>query len=124
MRRRRLLALGTATAVAGCSGSFGGERRGRLDLVVQNDRAEPVTVQVAVVDAEGLNYAFEETRIDAGVSEVFEVTVGAHDRHEATVSGGDWRGRLAWTVDSCRRFRGTVRVTEETVEVVSECVQR
>ena len=124
MRRRHFLALGTATAVAGCSGSFGGEQRGRLDLTVRNDREDAVTVQVEVVDAEGLNYEFEETRIGSGVSEAFEVTVGADGRHEATVSGGDWRGQLAWNVDSCLRFRGTVRVTAEGVEVASECAQR
>ena len=124
MRRRHFIALGTATAVAGCSGSFGGEQRGRLDLTVRNDRADAVTVQLEVVDDEGLNYAFEETQIDAGVSEAFAVTVGADGRHEATVSGDDWRGQVAWSVDSCREFRGTVRVTEEVVAVSSECAQR
>jgi hypothetical protein len=77
-----------------------------------------------VVDEEGLNYEFEETQIASGVSEAFEVTVGADGRHEATVSGDDWRGRVAWTVDSCRQYRGTVRVTEDVVAVASECASR
>jgi hypothetical protein len=124
MRRRHFLAVGAATAVVGCSGSLGGERYGRLDLTVQNDRADAVTVQVEVVDAEGLNYELEETRIESGVSEAFEIAVGADDRHEATVTGDDWRGQLAWNVDTCFRFRGTVRVTSEAVEVASECAQR
>jgi len=46
MHWRHFLAPGTATALAGCSGSFGGERRGRLDLTVRNDRADAVIVQL------------------------------------------------------------------------------
>ena len=91
---------------------------------MQNDRADAVTVQVEVVDAEGLNYELEETRIESGVSEAFEIAVGADDRQEATVTGDDWRGQLAWNVDTCFRFRGTVRVTSEAVEVAIECAQR
>lgn len=124
MYRRQFLGLGAALPVAGCSGSFGGERNGRLDLTVQNDRADAVTVQLAVVDAEGLNYEFEETTIESGVAETFTVTVGTDDRHEATVSGDGFRGQLAWTVNSCLEFRGTVRVTDDLVEVAGECVDQ
>jgi len=124
MHRRQFLALGAITSVAGCSGSFGGEQTGQLDLTVQNDRADDITVQVEVVDAEGLNYEFEETRIENGVAEMFDVTVGTDDCHEATVSGDGFRGQLAWTVDSCLRFRGTIRVTAESVEVAGECTDQ
>lgn len=124
VHRRRFLIAGAAASVAGCSGSFGGEQNGRLDLTVQNDRVDAITVQVEIVDAEGLNYEFEETRIGSGVAETFEVVVGTDDRHEVTVSGDDFRGELAWNVDTCSHFRGTVGVTSEGVEVASECVER
>lgn len=124
MYRRRFLVVGATASVAGCSGSFGGERNGRLDLTVQNDRADAITVQVEVVDAEGLNYEFEEAQIGSGVAETFEVVVGTDDRHEVTVSGEDFRGQLAWNVDTCLHFRGTVGVTSEGVEVASECIER
>ncbi|WP_239640363.1 hypothetical protein [Halogeometricum pallidum] len=110
--------------MAGCSGSFGGEQHGRLNLTVRNDRADAITVQVEVVDAEGLNYEFEEVRIDSGVAETFGVLVGTDGRHEVTVTGDDRRSQLAWNVDSCLRFRGTVRVTAERVEVASKCIQQ
>lgn len=40
-----------------------------------------------------------------------------------TVAGGDWRGQLAWTVDACALFDGTVR-TAESVEVAGECTEQ
>ncbi|MEF8785208.1 MAG: hypothetical protein V5A45_04690 [Haloarculaceae archaeon] len=38
-----------------------------------------------------------------------------------TVSAEDWRGQLAWNADTCVRFGGTVSVTDESVEVASDC---
>lgn len=122
MKRRRFVTLGTAAAVAGCAGLSDGEESGRLDLTVQNQRAEPVTVAVTVVDNEGTTYEDKSDRIDSSVARTFEVAVGTGGRHEATVSGDDWRGLVAWNVDTCALFDGTVRVTPESVEVISECV--
>jgi hypothetical protein len=121
MNRRQFVAVGATASLAGCAGLGGGEESSQLDLTVQNERADPVTVQVEVVDEEGTTYEDESDQIDSGVARAFEVTVGTEGRHEVTVSGEDWRGQLAWNVDTCTLFDGTVRVTDESVEVASEC---
>lgn len=114
-----------ATALlAGCTGLFDSEENSSLDLTVQNDRAEPVTVQVVVVDDEGTTYEDESDQIDSGVARAFEVPVGTDGRHEVAVSGEDWQGQLAWNADTCLLFQGTVRVTDESVEVAGECIQQ
>lgn len=61
----------------------------QLDLTVQNERNEPVTAQVTVVDDEGMTYEDESEQIDSGVARAFEVIVGTAGRHEVTVSGDD-----------------------------------
>jgi hypothetical protein len=121
-RRYFLAAVGTAS-LAGCSGLSGNDENSQLDLTVQNERAGPVTVQVVVVDDEGTTYADESDQIDSGVARAFQVSAGTTGRHEVTVSGDDFEGQLAWNADSCVRFDGRVRVTDELVDVASECVQ-
>lgn len=123
MHRRRFAALAASVSLAGYAGLSDGAEESRLDLSVQNDRAEPVTAQIEVVDNEGTTYADESDQIDSGVARAFEVVVGTDGRHEVTVSGADWRGQLAWNADTCGLFDGTVRVTDESVEVASESVQ-
>lgn len=123
MNRRRFVGVAATTSLAGCLGLAGNEEPSRLDLTVQNDRAEPVTAQVTVVDDEGTTYEDESDQIDSGVARAFEVTIGTSGRHEVTVAGDDWGGELAWNADSCAVFDGTVRVTDETVEVAGECVE-
>ncbi|WP_135821725.1 hypothetical protein [Halostella litorea] len=122
MNRRQVLAVAGATSLAGCTGLFGTEESSRLDLTVQNERVEPVTVQVDVVDMEGTTYEDESDQVDSGVARAFEVVVGSEGRHEVTVSGDDFRGQLAWSADTCGLFDGRVRVTDELVEVAGECV--
>jgi len=124
MNRRHFVAIVSAGSLAGCTGLFDDGANGRLDLTVRNDRAEPVTARVVVVDGEGTTYEDESDQIDSGVARAFEVSVGTDGRHEVTVSGDDWRGQLAWNADTCALFDGTVRVTDESVEVAGECVQR
>lgn len=122
MRRRYFVAIAATVPLAGCTGSFGGEENSQLDLTVQNERNEPVTAQVTVVDDEGTTYEDESEQIDSGVVRAFEVVVRTAGCHEVTVSGDDWRGQLAWNADTCSLFDGTVRVTEESVGVAGECV--
>lgn len=122
MRRRRYVALAATASLAGCS--FSRESKsGRLDLTVQNERDQPVTARVTVTDDEDTTFERESYRVDAGVSQSVQVTVGETGRHEVTVSGDDWSGALAWNADTCARFDATVRVTPESVEVEGECVQ-
>jgi hypothetical protein len=121
MNRRQFVTAAATASLAGCSLPGSGEENGQLDLTVQNERAAPVTVQVEVVDDEGTTYEDESDQIDSGVARTFEVTVGTEGRHEVTVSGEDWRGQLAWNAGTCARFGGTVRVTDGSVEVASEC---
>ena len=124
MERRRLLAAGAgalAGATAGCLG-FGDPEPGRLDLTVRNHGDEPVDVEVVVTGDDGTTYEDESDRVDAGVARAFEVIVGASGRHEVTVTGPDWEGRLAWDADTCRLYDGRVAVDGETVEVAGECV--
>ncbi|SFS11798.1 hypothetical protein SAMN05216559_3946 [Halomicrobium zhouii] len=123
MNRRRFLGVAATASLAGCLGIAGNEDPSRLDLTVQNDRADPVTAQVTVFDDEGTTYEDESDRIDSGVARAFEMTVGTSGRHEVTVSGEDWGGELAWDAGTCARFDGTVRVTDERVEVAGECVE-
>jgi hypothetical protein len=124
MNRRHFVAVAATASLAGCTGLSGDEENSSLDLTVQNERAEPVTVQVVVVDDGGTTYEDESDQIDSGVARAFEVPVGTTGRHEVTVSGTDWEGRLAWNADTCVLFDGTVRVTDESVEVAGECVQQ
>ena len=124
MNRRHFVAVATTASLAGCTGLFDSEENSSLDLTVQNERADPVTVQVVVVDDEGTTYEDESYQIDSGVARAFQVPVGTDGRHEVTVSGEDWQGQLAWNADTCVLFDGRVRVTDESVEVASECVQQ
>ncbi|WP_424015295.1 hypothetical protein ACOZ35_04710 [Halorubrum xinjiangense] len=124
MERRRLLAASTgalAAAAAGCLG-LGESDPGRLDLTVRNDGDDPVDVDVTVAGDDGTTYEEESDRVDAGVARAFEVTVGASGRHEVTVTGADWEGRLAWDAETCAVYDGQVAVDGETVEVAGECV--
>ncbi|WP_281193577.1 hypothetical protein [Halorubrum sp. F4] len=124
MNRRRFLAVAGATSLAGCTAPFGPEESSRLDLTVRNDRADPITVRVEVVDAEGTTYEDGSDRIDGGVARAFEVIGGQEGRHEVTVSGDGFRGQLAWNAATCRLFDGRVRVTDDLVEVAGECVDQ
>ena len=81
-------------------------------------------MDVSVVGEDGTTYESTSDQVDSGVARTFDVTVGASGRHEATVSSGDWEGRVAWQADACSLFDGSVRVTAESVEVASECVQQ
>lgn len=124
MNRRHLLAAAGTVSLAGCTGLFDDDENSRLDLTVQNDRANPITVQVEVVDAEGKTYQDTSDQIDSGVARAFEVTGGKEGRHEVTVAGGDFRGQLTWDAATCRLFDGRVRVTDDLVEVAGECVDQ
>lgn len=123
MERRFFLAAAGVVSLAGCAGLSGSDEKSRLDLTVQNERAGPVTVQVAVVDDQGTTYENESDQIDSGVARAFQVSVGVTGRHEVTVSGDDFEGKLAWNAETCALFDGRVRVTDELVEVASECAQ-
>ena len=123
MDRRTFLAAGSGAVVgaaAGCLGS-GGLDPSRLDLTVRNDGDGPVDVEVVVEGNDGTTYATESDRIDAGVARAFEAVAGATGRHEVTVTGPDWEGRLAWDADFCGRYDATVAVDAATVEVAGEC---
>lgn len=122
MHRRQFTAAVLVGSVAGCAGLSGDDTEGRLDLTVQNGGDEPVTARVNVVNEEGETFEDESDRIDGGVARSFDVTVGTGGRHEVTVTGDDWRGSLAWNVDTCAVYSGTVRVTSGSVEVAGECI--
>lgn len=124
LKRRKFVAAVATASVGGCTTAFDGEANGRLDLTVGNKRGEPVSVRIEVVDDDGTRYEEESDRIDGGVARAFEVVVGSSGRHEATVSGEDWRGQLAWNASVCARFEGTVRVTDESIEVEGECTEQ
>lgn len=124
MNRRHFVAIAATASLAGCTGLFESEENSRLDLTVQNERAEQVTVHVVVVDDEGKTYEEESDQIDSGVARAFEVPVGTDGRYEVTVSGEDWTGQLAWNATTCRLFDGRVTVTEDLVEVAGECVDQ
>lgn len=122
MDRRQFVAAVATFSLAGCLGSSGNDENSHLDLTVQNDRSGPVTVAVSVVEDGGPTYEDVSDQIDSGVARAFDVSVGAEGRHVVTVSGSDWHGQLAWNATSCAVFEGTVRVTEDSVEVAGECV--
>ncbi|WP_254838606.1 hypothetical protein [Natronomonas marina] len=122
MNRRHFVAAAAATSVAGCTGLFGSEQRSRLDLTVQNEGTEPIIVRVVVVDDDGTTYEDTSDRVEGGVARAFEVVGGTDGRHEATVTGDDWEGQVAWDAGTCALFDGRVRLTDGSVEVASECV--
>lgn len=53
MNRRGFLALVGTVSLACCGGLSGSGENSRLDLTVQNERAEPVTVNVVVKGEDG-----------------------------------------------------------------------
>lgn len=124
MNRRQFVAAVGTVSLAGCLTSSGSEENTQLDLTVQNERTGPVTVDVTVVDEDGTTYEEVSDQVDSGVARAFDVTGGTEGRHEVTVSGDDWQGQLAWNAATCALFEGTVRVTDESVEVASECVNQ
>lgn len=124
MDRRHFVAVAATASLAGCTGLFGNEQHSSLGLTVQNERAGSVTARIVVVDDEGTTYEDESDQIDSGVARTFEVPVGTTGRHEVTVTGDDWQGRLAWNADTCVLFDGQVSVTADSVEVAGECVQQ
>jgi len=119
---RHAVALAVTASLAGCAGIAEPEPS-RLDLSVQNDREEPIDVRVTVVDDAGTSYEETTDRIESGIARAFEVEVGETGRHEVTVAGDDWSGRLAWHAETCGRYDGTVRVTPDRVDVAGECVE-
>lgn len=123
MNRRHFVAVAGTISLAGCSSSSGGNESSQLDLTVQNERSAPITADVTVVDDDGTTYEEESDQIDSGVARAFDVTVGTTGRHEATASGTNWQGKVAWNATTCVQFAGTVRVTEDSIEVSSECVE-
>lgn len=124
MNRRQFFTIAGTMSLAGCLGSSGDDENSQLDLTVQNERSGPMTVDVTVVDEDGTSYEEVSDRIDSGVARAFEVTGGTEGRHEVTVSGDDWQAQLAWNATTCALFEGTIRVTEGSVEVASECVNQ
>ncbi len=50
MNCRRFVTAAATASLAGCAGLGDGGDNGQINLIVQNERAEPVTAQVAVVD--------------------------------------------------------------------------
>ncbi|MFW6320764.1 MAG: hypothetical protein ACOC0Z_02850, partial [Halohasta sp.] len=119
---RHAVALAVTASLAGCAG-FAESEPSRLDLSVQNNREEPVEVAVTVVDDAGTSYEETTDRLESGVSRLFEVEVGETGRHELTVTGDDWSGRLAWHAETCKRYDGTVSVTPDSVDVAGECAE-
>lgn len=124
MNRRQFVAVAGTVSLAGCTTWSGGDENSQLDLTVQNERSGPVTVDVTVVDEDGTTYEELSDQVDSGVARAFDVTGGTGGRHEVTVSGDDWQGQLAWNATTCALFEGTVRVTDGSVEVASECVNQ
>ena len=123
MERRRLLAASAGALTASAAGCLGSDPEpGRLDLTVQNDGDGPVDVDVVVSGDDGTTYAEESDRVDAGVARAFEASVGETGRHEVTVTGTDWEGRLAWNAGTCRLYDAQIAVDGETVEVAGGCV--
>jgi hypothetical protein len=126
MDRRELLtttaATVTAGALSGCLG-LGKNDPSRLDLTVRNDGGAPVDVDVVVRGDDGTIYQETSERVDIGVAREFEATVGETGRHEVTVTGDGWEGRLAWDAAVCALFAGTIVAdTARIVAVASECV--
>lgn len=125
MRWWQVCLVGMLVVSAGCTGFSGSEENhSRLDLTVQNDRAQPVSFQLTVTDGDGAVIANESERLDGSVGRAYDFTVGTSGRHEVSVAGDDWRGQLAWNADSCAHFDATIRITNDSVEVAGECLQQ
>lgn len=123
--RWALILIGLLVLSAGClGGGNGDDSQSRLDLTVQNDRQQPVSVQLTVTDADGITLVNESERLGGRVGQSYDFTVGTSGRHEVIVTGADWAGQVTWNADTCARYDATVRVTDESVEVAGECLER
>lgn len=123
--RWALLLIGVIVLSAGCLGlGSGGDSESRLNLKVQNDRTQPVSFQLTLTEADGNSLVNESERLGGSVGQAYEFTVGTSGRHEVAVAGEDWRGQVAWNADTCTHYDATVRVTDDSVEVTSECLEQ
>ena len=122
MNRRHVVAATATTALAGCTGLFESDEHSRLELTVRNDREEPITVEINVVDSEGTTYEERSEQIDSGVVQAVTVRVGTTGRHEVTVTGDGFGGQLAWNAETCAVYEGTVSVNDQQVSVAGECL--
>lgn len=120
-----LLLVGLVVVSAGCLGvGSDGDSQSRLDLTVHNDGTQPVSFRVTVTEADGTVLVNETGRLDGGVGQSFDFTVGTSGRHEVTVAGEGWAGEVAWNADACARYDATIRVTDDSVEVAGECLEQ
>ncbi len=110
--------------VAGCVGFGGGSDDGsQVDVTVQNDRGQVVSFDIVVRADDGTIFLEESDQLESSVAQSFTATGAASGRHEVTVIGTDWRGQLAWNAESCKQFDATIRITDEVVDVVGECLE-
>jgi hypothetical protein len=110
-------------SLAGCTGLSSGGENSRLDLTVQNDGSDSMTIQLEVVDDEGTTYRDESIQIDGGATRTFEIGVGTDGNCEATISGENFQSQLSWNADGCAHYEGTIRLTSTSVETSSTCAQ-
>lgn len=122
--RGSLLLVSLLVLSAGCLGAgTGGDSQSRLNLTVQNDGTQPVSFRVTLTEADGTVLVNESERLNGSVGRSFDFTVGTTGRHEVTVAGEDWGGGVAWDADTCARYDATIRVSNESVEVIGECLE-
>jgi hypothetical protein len=130
--RIALLTLGSLLLLAGCAGfaptATPTPTQSTLEVVVQNDDsgAEPITV--SVVAPNGTVVATDSDTIQSNVGRSFEFTVettrtpGSPESYTVRVEGSEWATNAAWPAEICERFRTTVRFSEDSTAVSSECV--
>lgn len=124
MRVWQLCLVGMLLFTAGCTGVDPDTDQSRLDLTVQNEQTQAITFQLTVTDGDGVALTNESAQLARGIGQTFDFTVGTSGRHEATVIGDEWQATVGWNADSCARYEGRVRITNEGVTVAGECLTR
>lgn len=122
MKFAHVIGIALLVALAGCAGLGGTESESTVDLVVQNEGTAPLSVTVVVTDAEGTVLAEETDELGASVGRTFEFTLDGVGTHEVLVSGTDWAAGSRIDPAACQTHETTVRVSDERVENVGECL--
>lgn len=127
MKRREVLGLAAVTAgvLGGCSNGAEPEQpAGEIDVTFETRAAEPYTVTLSLVDADGetVEEFSEELAPDETDPPTFSATDLSNGPYTVTVETDADSTDFEWSVESCRRMDLAVTVTRDgLVEYNSRC---
>lgn len=89
---------------------------GRLEVEISNERSDPESVTVRVLDSGGSVVDEAEYGVDPGVSRSHAFEGPSDGRYRAMVIGGGWRTNADWDAAACRDFLARTRLSGDEME--------